>query len=182
MAKSLTNKTSNVPNEAVLRHRREVSDSKRFLQEAQGHYRATLKRAKSEGINTRALIEVIETRKQEPETVAAHYRDVFRYATIEQAPFVSQLDLLEPMTDTAVSRKAQTEDDEWKAADAGYLAGRNGHDLKDNPHQIGSSLGSVWLAGYQRGQATIAEEMGEDAEVATATPRDRGRREQQPAA
>jgi hypothetical protein len=157
--------------ETVLQARREITASKTSLELAQADHRNVCKRWKGQGVNTKALIEVIQIRKQEPEAAVAHFRDVFRYGMIEQAPFALQLNLFDQVKDTKPTTKAQAEHQEFATEEAGYIAGRRGFGMEGCAHQPGSRLHQIYAQGWKRGQAAIVKQMGKNAKVASATPR-----------
>jgi hypothetical protein len=157
--------------ETVLEARREITASRKVLEEAQNEHRLVCKRWKGRGINIKATIEVIQLRKQEPEVVMAHFRDVFRYGRIEKAEFAMQ-DLFAQVRDTDPTGKAQEEHAEFQVAEAGYIAGRRGFPAGDAPHQPGTKGHQVWMRAWHEGQAHLVARMGPEAKVATATPRE----------
>jgi hypothetical protein len=157
--------------ETVLEARREITGSKRDLETAQGNHRNVCKRWKNQGVNVKALIEVIQLRRQEPETTVAHFRDVFRYGRIEKAEFALQLDLLNQVRDTEPTGKAREQHQEFEAQEAGYIAGRRGFGQEGAPGKPGDKAHALYLQGWKRGQADIAKQLGKNAKVATSKPR-----------
>jgi hypothetical protein len=175
--KNKANGTSDVgivPPETVLEARREITQSKEALEEAQTAHRNLCKRWKGKGLNIKALIEVIQLRRQEPATVVAHFHDVVRYAKIEKAEFAEQLNLFGQVQNTEPSGAAREQHAEFTVAEAGYMAGRRGFGQDACPHLQGSRAHQVWATNWKRGQAHIAKQLGKNAKVATAAPRKRG--------
>jgi hypothetical protein len=157
--------------EVVLEARREITGSKSRLETAQGDHRNVCKRWKNQGVNVKALIEVIQLRRQEPETTVAHFRDVFRYGRIEKAEFALQLDLFNQVRDTEPTGKAREQHQEFEAEEAGYIAGRRGFGQEAAPGRPGDKNHTLYLRGWKRGQSQIAKQLGKNATVATSKPR-----------
>jgi ribosome modulation factor len=159
-----------VPPEVVLDARREITSSKTALETAQTNHRNTCKRWQNQGVNTKALIEVIQLRRKEPEVVVSHFKDVFRYGRIEKAEFAMQPDLF-VVRDAEVTGKARAQHEEFEAEEAGYVAGRRGFGQDSAPGVQGEKQNALWLKGWKRGQKHIANQMGKNAKVATRAPR-----------
>jgi ribosome modulation factor len=169
---------SNVTNDAVLDYLRQYQQQRRACDEANGVLRSLLKRAKSDGINTKAMIATVTASKLDPEVVQQDMRDQIRYMALRNMP-VHQVDLFgENGLDLRVTEKSREEDQSWAADDAGYHAGRHGARVEDCPYQAGSSLADHWYRSWKRGQEAIARELGPDVKPATAS-RKRPNREQQ---
>jgi hypothetical protein len=157
--------------EVVLEARREITGSKSRLETAQGDHRNVCKRWKNQGVNVKALIEVIQLRRQEPETTVAHFRDVFRYGRIEKAEFALQLNLFNQVRDTEPTGKAREQHHEFEVEEAGYVAGRRGFGQEAAPGNPGDKEHALYLRGWKRGQGQIAKQLGKNAKVATSKPR-----------
>jgi len=177
MALSQTDQ-SNVTNDAILDWLRQYQQQRRLCDEAQGVLRSLLKRAKGDGINTRALISTVTASKLDPDVVQRDMRDQIRYMALRNMP-VHQTDLFgENGLDLRVTDKSREEDASWAADDAGYAAGRHGAKVEDCPYQPGSSLSDHWYRSWKRGQEAIARELGDNVKPATSS-RKRPNREQQ---
>jgi len=163
-----------VPPEVVLDARREITASKSALETAQTDHRNTCKRWQNQGVNTKALIEVIQLRRKEPDVVVAHFKDVFRYGRIDKAEFAMQPDLF-VVRDTEVTGKARAQHEEFEFEEAGYVAGRRGFGNDAAPGKQGDKNFALWMKGWKRGQAHIAKQMGANATVATRAPRKGGK-------
>src|SRR4051812_34566281 len=87
-----TGQISNVSDATLKKHIRAVSALKHTLETAQGEYRAALKAAKTEGINTGQLIAAMAAKKREVEDVHGDLKDYVRYLALFDMP-VEQLDL-----------------------------------------------------------------------------------------
>jgi hypothetical protein len=152
-----------VPPEVILSFRRELAGARREIAEAQGRHRAVVKRAKSEGVNVKAMSEVISNHALDQDEVTRHYRDVFRYGTITGAAYATQTDMFgDAGVDTDVKDSAAIEQREWEAGEAGYAAGKGGVPIDNCPHVAGSPLNQIWCKRWHAGQAAIAGEMGPD--------------------
>lgn len=175
MARNNGQENGNVPPETVQELTRELVTSRRAIAEAQGAHRAVMKRAKSCGINTKALAEVVVNRALDPDEVTRHYRDVMRYAAINGATYAIQQDLFPTSgMDIQVTDAAAVEQQEWEASEAGHLAGYHGQPIESCPFPPASPLAQMWSMSWHRGQAALAGSMppGETAPTARA----RGRR------
>jgi len=180
-ARSNGQEAGNVPPETVQEITRELVTSRRIIAEAQGAHRAVMKRAKSLGINTKALSEVITNRALDSDEVTRHYRDVMRYAAISGAAYAIQQDLFPTSgMDIQVTDAAASEQQEWEAGDAGYEAGFNGMQIDRCPYPTASALAQMWHQSWHRGQEALARTMppGET----TPAPRPRGGRRAGPGA
>lgn len=158
----------NVTPETVQQFTREAVIKRRAVSEAQGEYRAVLKRAKAAGVNTKALSEHINNRALDSDEVTRHYRDVFYYGAVNGAGYASQSDLFPTSgMDLHVSETASAEHQEFEASEAGYEAGRSGSRIEDCPYPVASPLAQIWSQAWRRGQDSIAAEMapGESAPV-----------------
>lgn len=160
-----------VPPEVVLEARREITASKAALEKSQGDHRNVCKRWKGHGINVKALIEVIQLRRQEPETAVAHFRDVFRYGRIEKAEFAMQLNLFNEVKDVEPTTKAREQHAEFEAEEAGFVAGRRGFGNETAVGKPGDKAYALWMKGWKRGQKEIAKGLDKNAKVATGKPR-----------
>src|SRR6185437_1447392 len=93
------------------------------------------------------------------------------YAQWAKVPLGTQLDMfgVSPMQPT---EKSQHEHEVWEASDAGLVAGRDGQDREDNPHEPGSEEHVAWDKSWAKGNRTflakqqqIADDLGENAGV-----------------
>jgi ribosome modulation factor len=149
-----------VSNDEVVDWSRQYQVQKRACDEANGVLRNIVKRAKSNGVNVKAMIAVHVLSKLDLDVVIHDLRDQIRYMALRRMP-VHQTDLFEGWTDTLTS-KTQAQDQEWEAYDAGYAAGRQGVPVDDCPYPAGSELALHWRGSWQRGQASLASELGPD--------------------
>lgn len=159
--------------ETYLDARRSIGATKAALETAQSAHRNECKRFKNQGVNIKALLEVVALRKQEPDTVVAHFRDVFRYGRIDRAQFAENLDLFKPPADAVPTAKAQAEHAEFEQQEAGYIAGRQGHPADVCTFMPGTKGHVAFMKGWRKGQSEIARTMGGSGKgkVATAMPR-----------
>jgi hypothetical protein len=154
----------NVTDGSFLKHLRLCSDAKTALDETNGVYRAKLKAAKTDGIDTSALISVMRARKKEPADVAEAMQKRIRYLTLAGIPLGTQFALFGTPELTGAEAGEQAE---WDADDAGYQAGRTGGAQTDNPHQAGRAAFAAWVRGFKRGLTAIARQLGKNARVAS---------------
>jgi ribosome modulation factor len=161
-----------VPDAEVRAWMQKAEEQKRVVNEAQGTYRNTLKRAKQAGINLKALIATAAAAKQEPDQVRTDMRDQIRYMALRKLPVLPD-HLFSGMDLDAMQRRSAVDDD-WDANEKGYRAGRAGMKIDDNPyHQTEQSeLFVVWRDSWTKGQASLARELGPDVEqIGTARKR-----------
>lgn len=133
---------------------RKIRTAKREADEARGRYQAARKAAKDAGVDMPALALMEQLAKLDEEEVNQRLGVVFRYAGWLELNIGTQLDMFgaEPRT-----QKAEVEQREWAAEEAGK-AGPNRND--ENPYPPGSPLHVKWDAGWLKGQAIIADQMG----------------------
>jgi ribosome modulation factor len=154
-------------NDSAVDWTRQYRKQKRLCEEANGVLRNIVKRAKSDGVNTTAMINAVKASKLDPEVVAQDLRDQIRYMGLIHIP-LTQASLFEGF-DTTISQQTQREDDLWDAEDAGYKAGRHGVRIEECPYTPGTELHVHWLEWWNKGQAAIARELGPDVKVAGAS-------------
>ena len=155
---------------------REAGAAKRELEELQGKYRSILKRAKSEGVNTKQLVAAMALRKQDPDDVAKDQRDLVNYMRWIGLPIGSQAELFgdgdadENTTDTEDYAQRL-----WEVHEAGYAAGKNGQKPEDNPHEAGSEFHQTWAMALGKGQEAARFINPAGVETVAAPKRGRGR-------
>jgi ribosome modulation factor len=154
-------------NDSAADWMRQYRVQKRLCEEANGVLRSLIKRAKSDGINTKAMIEAVKASKLDPEVVAADLRDQIRYMGIIHVP-MTQASLFDDYN-VEVSTQTAHADDLWDADDNGYRAGRHGARIEDCPYDPGTELHVHWLQAWHKGQAAIARELGPDVKPASAS-------------
>lgn len=167
MAPRLHTKDSNVSAELVAAYGIEVGKARRELDEASGRHRAVLKRAKAAGVDTKTLIEVLGMKRQDEDAVRLDMRTRLRYAAI-LAPGIplKQSDLFDNLPSKPLNQKAAGAQLEWEAEQKGYDTGLNGGGLEDAVYAKGTPAFVAFARGYERGQAVIAERMGENSKQA----------------
>lgn len=145
---------------------RQVRTQKRKCDEANGVLRSILKRAKADGIDTKALNGAIAKTKQEPDVVAAsmaaeiRYLGILRVATITPDALFAGYQI-----DYEAPRSAA--DLEWEAGEAGYQAGRHATPIDECPYEPGSPHHVTWRKSWHDGQAANAEVLGDNAKQAS---------------
>lgn len=143
--------------------------------ERQGVQRNHRKRAKSAGINVRAMAAALRALKRsDPDGVISDLRDQIRYMQLLRLPVVSG-DLFGNMP-IQLTDKTKIGMDIWDAQDGGYKAGRHGAVVDECPYEQGSELAVQWIDWWHKGQASIAKELGPEGQQVTPT---RGRRRRQ---
>ncbi len=146
---------------------RKIRTAKREADEARGRYQAARKAAKDAGVDMPALALMEQLAKLDEDEVNQRLSAVFRYAGWLELKVGTQLDMFgaEPRT-----QKAEVEHREWAAEEAGIEAGKAGADRNDeNPYPPGSPLHVKWDAGWLKGQAIIAAQMGQTRKRAATT-------------
>jgi len=151
-------------NDVVLDYLRQYSIQKRECESAQGVLRNIVKRAKADGINVKALTDAHRALKLDPGEVSAHLREFIRIVNLRNGGAIERDELFD--WDTDVAPATRHADDIWDAENAGYIAGRNGVDIRECLYDPGSEQHAAWLREHQKGQAAIAREMGPGVERA----------------
>ena len=157
---------SNVPNETWLQFIREAGATKRDIEEASGRHRSVMKRAKAAGCNPKILALAIAAKRQDSAVVLSEVRDTVRVLNLVGVE-MTQVDLFGSWT-PEVSEKEADAFDQHTAEDFGYRSGKAGQDRAANPNEPGTPFHVAWDAGWIRGQAVIAEQMGPDKKQVTA--------------
>jgi len=148
----------------------EYQRQKRKVDEENGVLRAILKRLKSSGINTKAMIATVQASKKDPQEVLSDTREMLRFMALRNMP-TTQMDLF-PDGESAirVAENARAKDAEWTVDEAGYRAGFNAVPAEDNPHPPGSEFFVIWQKSWHDGQAALVRKtMSEGTEVASAS-------------
>lgn len=166
MAQALVDRASNVSDATLQKHIRAVSGFKETLETANAEYRASLKAAKKEGVNTGELIKAMAAKKRELEDVGRDLKQYVRYLGLMNMP-VRQLDLFgadqaDPSASDASDEDdidAETEQRIWEANGAGQTAGSDGKPMTANPHEAGM-LREAWQQGWMKSQAALAPKNG----------------------
>lgn len=178
MSKVLISKGSNVTDARLQKHIRAISGFKVALDSAQGEYRAGLKAAKTDGINTGQLIAAMAAKKRELDEVKTDFRAFMRYMAVLDMP-LHQMDMFggsggddpDPEPEQAPASNGDEADEEhqaWKAKEDGQVAGSAGRFKEDNPHHQGTALCVAWHEGWAIGQESLLEK---DNGTKRATPR-----------
>ena len=140
---------------------------KEAVDSANGEYRAELKKAKAAGVNTGILLDSLRQKKRDLDQVNADLRDKVYYHGILGMPVEQAWLFGNPEVPAGVAEQVTVQD----AEAAGFTAGKSGGARGDNLHPAGSAMFAAWDRGYQRGQATIAKRMGQNAKTRPASTR-----------
>lgn len=138
---------------------------RRKVDEEMGVLRNIAKKAKADGVNTKAMIAAIALTKLDPEVVAADVRDTIRYAAIMHVP-MTQAVLFNGWDETVSERTAEI-GDLWQAEQEGFTAGRAGAAVESSPYITGTEHHTHWLDHWHKGQASIARELGDNVKQAS---------------
>lgn len=162
----LSNSIAMTPgNDAVVDWMRQYQTQKRRCEEENGVLRNIVKRAKSDGINTKEMIAVVALSKLDPDQVQADLRDRVRYMALRRMPVI-QVELFGGL-DVTLTPSSQQKDDLWDAEEAGYRAGRHGASRDDCPYPPATEMYVHWVEFWFKGQAAIARELGDNAKIAS---------------
>lgn len=154
----------NLSNDESLDWMRQVQVQQRKCDEENSVLRNIYKRAKTAGENVKSMRAAIKATKLDPTEVVGDLRHQVRYMALRNIPITAE-DLLAGW-DAERTDKAQRADDEWDAGDRGYRDGRAGVKVEDCPYEVGTELHVAWYVDWQKGQASIARELGPDAQPA----------------
>lgn len=157
---------------------RQYRQQKRVCESENGVLRSIVKRAKTGGMNTKAMIAAVNATKIDPDEVADNLRDQIHLMSVLRVPIT--MEQLFADFDASVTDKTRREDDLWDAEDKGYRAGRHGVKVEECPYDAGTELHVHWMQEWNKGQAAIARELGPDVKMAS-TSRKRPSSEDQPA-
>jgi hypothetical protein len=159
---------------------REYRKQKRECESANGVLRNIVKRAKAAGMNTKEMLAAIQATKIDPEEVVANLHDRIEYMGILHIDIPR--DSLFAGMDIELTAKTVHADDIWDAEDKGYRAGRNGVPIGDNIYDQSdqSELFTAWAREWNKGQASIAREMGPDSKPASTERKRPARSNDQP--
>lgn len=156
----------NVSNEVIAGFAIEADRAQRAIDEASGKKRAILKRAKAAGVDCDALLAALRAKKRDPDEVRIALRNALRYSGILAPGAKLTQDDLFGLDERPLNNKVRGEMGAWDADQAGYEAGKAGGQLDDSPYPAGSEAQAHYHTGWSRGQAVIAERMGEHARKA----------------
>jgi hypothetical protein len=161
MPRTLSNEKrepSTVTNEERLAAMRQLTASRRAIDEANGEHRALLKRLKSEGIDVKAALAVNVASRQDPAIVQVHEAERVRMMALRS---IISLDELINQTDhLQVTPHARLADNRADAEDAGYRAGKMGVPVADCPHPAGSEFAAAWIRWHQNGVQAAQKQGG----------------------
>jgi hypothetical protein len=162
---------SNLPNpDALADWMRQYRTQRRKCDEENGALRNIVKRAKADGVNTKAMISACASTKLDPEQVAADMRDEVYYKTVLRIPITAEV--VFGGWQPSVTERTRAQDDEWDAQDKGYAAGKQGVPIEDSPYPPGTELHQQWSTFWHRGQEAIARTLGPN-ETQAPTTRER---------
>lgn len=154
-----------ISNDVIRDFMRQYRTQKRLCSEANGELRNIVKKAKSAGVNPKEMIASVNDTTMEPEVVAQNMRDGVHYRSLLGINTLTRTALFDGWDD-GVTEQTQHRDDVWDAEDKGYKAGRAGVKADDCPYEFGSELAVHWRAEWNKGQASIARELGPNAKQA----------------
>ena len=154
---------ANVPDALIASFMREASETKRLVDEtgeahrtAKSSHQAVLKRAKNQGVNTRALLEAMAARKTEHDKVVIELRDTIRYLGLAGVP-LKDSGLFDGSLVPVETDEQRQENAAWAADDAGYTSGKENGSREDNPFPPGSEPHGRWDEGWRRGVKARAD-------------------------
>lgn len=107
-----------------------------------GRYRAILKAAKKEGVDTDAVIEAREWEKDDPAERARRLRYIGRVLAYDKSPLATQMDLFQNIVVP----------DPLAARSEGLAAGKNAEPAENNPYTPGGEEFEAWAEGWAAGQ------------------------------
>jgi ribosome modulation factor len=170
---------SNVTDDVILLHSRAIANARTALDSANGVYRAAVKAAKADGIDTAELLAALKVKKGDPDMADLSLRNHIRYRKLLSVPVKWAADgqgewdmeALDPETD--VSDEAQREQDDFDAFGDGKKAGLESFSMTTCPHPAGSEDHQTWMLGWQEGQTQLLKGKAPAAEAA---PARRGRK------
>jgi ribosome modulation factor len=149
---------SNVPAETILYWTHELSRSKRAVDEATSLHRNRVKKAKTDGVTTDAILESIAWSRLDADERRRRIIDRIRVESVRYPDSGSIFSDTLPSLDVRVSERMRYTDTLFDAETKGYQHGRSGVAIDENPYQAGSELAVVWHREWSRGSTARAKE------------------------
>ena len=154
MAPKLDSATGGLSGDQFLKHYRDLKQTRRAMETAVADYRGSLKRMKSDGVDTFALGLLEKLVKVEEEQATLHLRNLVTYADWTKANIgVRQGDMFVGADMPQPTEAATEAFVESVSEDNGYRAGRARDRADTNPHAPASAAHAAWARGWKRGQA-----------------------------
>jgi hypothetical protein len=160
---------STVTNEERLAAMRELTASKRAVDEANGVHRALLKRLKGEGIDVKAALAVNTATRQDGAIVQAHEAERLRMLALRQ--MISIDELLSEADNLQVATPARAAAEIADAEDEGYRAGKSGVPIEDCPYPSDTDFGVAWTKWHGNGVEAARRAGGKNAQAMNASRR-----------
>lgn len=165
----------------AIRKKREHGEAHDVARGILGEYRTIVKSAKKAGIDTKAMLRVIEDREREHEDVVREERNYLRIANLFKMP-MTQGNLFDAPKKANGKGNGHAEADEKQslddADDNGYRAGIAAREIDECPfHQVEQNeLWERWTSAWHRGQAHNASGLRQASQAGkrgTGNPEDR---------
>ena len=151
-----------VTQELLLSHLADLNRLKSQEEKAKTAYKKARKKAKSDGIVLMDLDYAVSQAEKLPEEVIAAHNTRIQYMDWMGIPTAKMLTKVEPTDE----RHLELTDEERaeNAKQDGYVAGREGKDQKQNPHDLNTPAGQGWMEGWHQGQKELVPGMQEAAQ------------------
>lgn len=133
-----------------------VAAAKAPYDEERGRHRALVKAAKTDGVDTDALLRTLKAAKRDRNEVEAEERNFLRYSKLMGLPIGTQFD----MFGGDVPDQVATDNARHAAKRAGSAAGRRGeHRVDSNPHDPASELYVAFDNGWMDAQRDMVMDL-----------------------
>lgn len=153
--------------EVFLEQVARVKGAQGAVETAKVRLASAYKTAKALGVNRKILNQALALKEQGRRATQEEFDTLQQYCTWLKAPIGTQFSLLERETADVKS---------GFAGSAGHVAELHGKTRDSNPHAPGSEAYAQWDQGWMRGQADIAEELGNGTAPPPSDRRPRGRK------
>lgn len=153
----------------IIRKDNEIEEVRDALKSLIGQRRSQVKAARKSGVPTDALLRAIAQRHKDQDEIIRDEREWVRMCALLGMP-VEQIELFPDLISSVIDSEERAKQLAFAAEELGYVAGRNGHLIDNNPfHQSDESEQfAAYVNGWHRGQAHLAKGLSQ--------PSTRGRR------
>lgn len=142
--------------ELYEKHKPVIAATLQALESAQGVHRNALKAAQEDGLDTKALLQVMRWSRKPREGLHSFLQNVARFNAWEDnilaLPKGFQADMFGRATPAGGMEKTKA---------AGFKVGKAGTPASANPHPDGSAESMAWLQGHSDGFASRVQDAGE---------------------
>lgn len=136
--------TSNVSDGTIREAQAQYAADKHAVEECTAVLRVNLKRFKKLGVNTKMIIAAHNLSRLGLDNARAEMAETIHYGSLLGLNFTDLLDGIAQSTEGTP---------DFIAAEQGYLAGKIGSPVDDNPYEVGSENHAAFARGWHRGKS-----------------------------